>query len=58
VRIAVDTGGTFTDLVAEDEAGALHLFKSPTTPEQPAQDIRARVPHRRPDRRLPQWQDS
>lgn len=43
MRIAVDTGGTFTDLVAEDEAGALHLFKSPTTPEQPVRGILACV---------------
>jgi N-methylhydantoinase A len=34
-RIAVDTGGTFTDLVVADEAGALTIGKSPSTPERP-----------------------
>ena len=29
-RISVDTGGTFTDVVVADEAGALHLAKAPT----------------------------
>jgi len=32
MRLAVDTGGTFTDLVVEDDGGHLYLFKSPTTP--------------------------
>jgi N-methylhydantoinase A len=31
---AVDTGGTFTDLLVE-RGGELHLFKAPTTPEDP-----------------------
>jgi N-methylhydantoinase A len=39
VRLAVDTGGTFTDLVVEEDDGALHLFKSPTTPDDPMQGI-------------------
>jgi N-methylhydantoinase A len=39
VRLAVDTGGTFTDLVVEDNDGTLHLFKSPTTPDDPVQGI-------------------
>ncbi len=30
-RIAIDTGGTFTDLVLADEGGSLVLGKSPTT---------------------------
>ena len=34
MRVAVDTGGTFTDLVL-DEDGTLRLFKSPTTPHDP-----------------------
>jgi N-methylhydantoinase A len=29
-RISVDTGGTFTDVIVADEAGALHLAKAPT----------------------------
>ncbi|HEU5320923.1 MAG TPA: hydantoinase/oxoprolinase N-terminal domain-containing protein, partial [Methylomirabilota bacterium] len=35
MRLACDVGGTFTDLVLEDEAGRLRLFKSPTTPADP-----------------------
>ncbi|MQA85121.1 MAG: hydantoinase/oxoprolinase family protein [Streptosporangiales bacterium] len=30
-RIAVDTGGTFTDVVVSDEEGRLHVGKAPTT---------------------------
>ncbi|HEY2524901.1 MAG TPA: hydantoinase/oxoprolinase family protein [Candidatus Binataceae bacterium] len=33
-RIAIDTGGTFTDLVLADERGGLVLGKSPTTYER------------------------
>ena len=39
MRFAVDTGGTFTDLVLEDDAGALRLFKSPTTPDDPIRGV-------------------
>ncbi len=39
MRFAVDTGGTFTDLVVEDDAGALHMFKAPTTPDDPVRGI-------------------
>ena len=35
MRFAVDTGGTFTDLVVEDEAGVCRLFKAATTPHDP-----------------------
>jgi N-methylhydantoinase A len=35
MRFAVDTGGTFTDLVVEEDDGTLHLFKAPTTPDDP-----------------------
>ena len=36
MRIAVDTGGTFTDLIVEEEGGHRHVFKSATTPDDPA----------------------
>ena len=39
MRFAVDTGGTFTDLLVEDAAGALHMFKAPTTPADPIQGV-------------------
>jgi N-methylhydantoinase A len=39
VRLAIDTGGTFTDLVVEDNAGQLSLYKSPTTPEDPVRGV-------------------
>ncbi len=38
LRIGVDTGGTFTDVVAYDEnTGSLTVTKTPTTPADPAQ---------------------
>lgn len=39
MRFAVDTGGTFTDLVIEDEAGNLEIFKAPTVPSDPVQGV-------------------
>ena len=46
--IAVDTGGTFTDIVYERE-GALHVLKVPSTPDDPAraviEAVNAVVPH-------------
>ena len=39
MRFAVDTGGTFTDLVMEDDKGVLHMFKAATTPDDPVQGI-------------------
>ncbi len=43
MRFAVDTGGTFTDLVLEDDSGKLHMFKVPTTPHNPVEGILAAV---------------
>jgi N-methylhydantoinase A len=38
IRIGIDTGGTFTDVVAFDErSGQLHTTKTPSTPTDPAQ---------------------
>lgn len=38
LRFAVDTGGTFTDLVIED-GDRLRLFKAPTTPADPVDGV-------------------
>lgn len=35
MRFAIDTGGTFTDLVVENEAGECRMFKARTTPSDP-----------------------
>jgi N-methylhydantoinase A len=39
VRFAVDTGGTFTDLVIEDDRERVRMFKAPTTPGDPVAGI-------------------
>jgi len=39
MRFAVDTGGTFTDLLIEDGRGVLYMFKAPTTPHDPVEGI-------------------
>jgi N-methylhydantoinase A len=39
MRFAVDTGGTFTDLVIEDDDGVLTLHKSATVPADPVEGI-------------------
>lgn len=40
ITIAVDIGGTFTDLEMRDaETGAAHSLKSPTTPDDPARGL-------------------
>lgn len=39
MRFAVDTGGTFTDLVIEDDNGSLSIYKSSTIPSDPVQGI-------------------
>ena len=45
-RIAVDIGGTFTDVVAiEEDTGALQLAKVPSTPEDPARGFIVGVEH-------------
>ena len=42
-RIGVDVGGTFTDLVVADGAGALFTFKAPTDVLNPAAGVMAAV---------------
>jgi N-methylhydantoinase A len=39
MRFGVDTGGTFTDLIVEDDRGELHMFKAPTTPQDPIRGV-------------------
>src|SRR2546425_10843306 len=39
IRIGVDVGGTFTDLVAWDPAGRMESCKVPTTPSNPAEGV-------------------
>ncbi|MFB8343843.1 hydantoinase/oxoprolinase family protein [Brucella cytisi] len=39
MRLACDTGGTFTDLMVEGDDGTLRMFKSSTIPSDPAQGI-------------------
>lgn len=39
MRFAVDTGGTFTDLIVEDGDGNLRMFKASTTPDNPIRGV-------------------
>ena len=39
MRFAVDTGGTFTDLVVESDDGGLRMYKAPTTPSDPVAGV-------------------
>ena len=39
MRFACDTGGTFTDLIVEDDQGALSMYKSATTPADPVEGV-------------------
>jgi N-methylhydantoinase A len=39
LRFAVDTGGTFTDLIVGDAAGGLVMHKAPTTPTDPVAGV-------------------
>jgi len=40
-RLGVDAGGTFTDFVLADQTGSVQLFKTPSTPHDPTEAIRA-----------------
>jgi N-methylhydantoinase A len=39
MRFAIDTGGTFTDLIVEDEAKECRMFKARTTPDDPIASV-------------------
>lgn len=39
MRFATDTGGTFTDLVIEDDDGVITMYKSATVPDDPIQGV-------------------
>ena len=39
VRLGIDTGGTFTDVVVLDERGRAERFKVPSTPDDPARAL-------------------
>jgi N-methylhydantoinase A len=39
MRFAVDTGGTFTDLLVEDDSGKLWMYKAATTPSDPIRGV-------------------
>ena len=39
MRITVDTGGTFTDILFENKNGAISVFKVPTTSDNPSVGI-------------------
>ena len=39
LRVGIDTGGTFTDLVVLDEGGRARQFKVPSTPDDPARAL-------------------
>ena len=39
MRFACDTGGTFTDLIVEDDNGALTMYKAATTPADPVKGV-------------------
>lgn len=39
MRLACDTGGTFTDLIVEDDDGAIKMYKASTVPRDPVQGL-------------------
>ena len=39
MRFACDTGGTFTDLIVEEDDGALTMYKASTTPSDPVRGV-------------------
>ena len=39
MRFATDTGGTFTDLIIEDDSGHIRMFKAATVPSEPVRGV-------------------
>ena len=39
LRFAIDTGGTFTDLMVSSDAGVLSMHKASTTPKDPVAGV-------------------
>jgi N-methylhydantoinase A len=56
MRFAVDTGGTFTDLLVEDQNGGLAMFKAPTTPHDPIEGVIASLDSAARSRGIPRRQ--
>jgi len=52
MRLAVDTGGTFTDLVAEDDDGLARLYKTSSTPQDPIEGVMIALQLAADDRRV------
>lgn len=52
MRLACDTGGTFTDLVVEDDDGAVKMYKASTVPHDPVQGLLAATQAAADDRGL------
>ena len=50
MRFATDTGGTFTDLIVEDDDGVLTMYKAATTPEDPVKGVLDALSHAAEDR--------
>lgn len=53
MRFACDTGGTFTDLIVEDDDGALSMYKASTTPADPVKGVLDALALAAEDREMP-----
>lgn len=53
MRLACDTGGTFTDLLVEDDQGGIKMYKASTVPNDPVQGLLNATALAAEDRGLP-----
>jgi N-methylhydantoinase A len=53
LRVGVDIGGTFTDMLVTDESGDARLYKAPTTPHDPSIGLMEALERAARDRDLP-----